>query len=74
MQKYEAVSGKNRSTMSDMRKRCRDPEEDITAVRIIRNVNLCHGRSRRKKSVHSVVDIWLKREISLYVQMSSVVM
>ena len=31
-------------------------------------------RSRRKKSVHSVVDIWLKREISLYVQMSSVVM
>ena len=61
---------KGMKTMAARRKR----EEDITAVRIIRNVNLCHGRSRRKKSVHSVVDIWLKREISLYVQMSSVVM
>ena len=28
MQKYEAVSGKNRSTMSDMRKRCRDPQDE----------------------------------------------
>lgn len=41
------------------------------AVRIIRNVILCHGRSLQKKSVLIAEDIWWRREISLSVQMKS---
>ena len=33
-------------------------EEDITDVKIIRNVNLCLGRSHPVRNVRNVVDTW----------------
>ena len=40
-------------------------EEDITDVKIIRNVNLCHGRSHQQKNARFVEAIWSKKETRL---------
>ncbi len=45
--------------------------ENITDVRIIRNVILCHGRSHQQRNVRNVVAIWWKKEINLSAVMNS---
>lgn len=44
------------------------------AVKIIRNVILCHGRGLLLKSVLNVEAIWSKREASWFAQMKPVAM
>ena len=45
--------------------------ENTTDVRIIRSVNLCPGRNRRRRSVPSAEAIWLKRATGSYVPIKS---
>ena len=47
-------------------------EEDITDVKIIRNVNLCHGRNHQQKNARDVAHICLKKEINWSAVMNSV--
>ena len=46
-------------------------EEDITDVKIIRNVNLCHGRNHRRKNVRDVANICWKKVINWSAVMNS---
>lgn len=47
-------------------------EENITDVKIIQLVNLCHGKSHLRRNVQSVEAIWWKKAINCSVQMKNV--